>query len=196
MTYFSDSNNYTQSSNQFEEEDLFVLGADVITYITGLKHPLIMVDRIINYNSDPLSLVAERYVSANEPAFVGHFPNLKLWPGIYTIEGLRQSCYLLDILHDLEKADLLKGAIELHNRQTLRPQINHDLCHRVLDYLKNVKIVDPDLYSIRIKLLEPVFAGSLIRYDCLRDNDDPKCFSVKAMVNERMIAKGEIIFPF
>ena len=95
----------------------------------------------------------------------------------------------------MEKTDLLKGAIELHNRQTLRPQINHHLCHKVLDYLKNVKIVDPDLYSIRIKLLEPVFAGSLIRYDCLRDNNDPKGFFVKAMVDERMIAKGEISFP-
>jgi 3-hydroxyacyl-[acyl-carrier-protein] dehydratase len=196
MTYFLDNNIDSQSSNQFEEKNLFVIGADVITYFTGLKHPMIMVDRITNYSSDPLSLVAERYVSANEPAFIGHFPNLKLWPGIYTIEGLRQSCYLLHILHELEEANLLKGVIELHNRQTLRPQINHDLCHRVIGYFKNVKMPDPDLFSIRIKLLEPVFAGSLIRYHCIRDKNDSQFFSVKAIVNERMIANGELIQPF
>ena len=155
-----------------------------------------MVDRIINYYSEPLSLVAERYVSANEPAFVGHFPNLKLWPGVYTLEGLRQACHLLHILRKLEEADLLKGLSELHKRQTLRPQINHELCNRVIDYLKNNKTADPDLFSIWIKLLEPVFAGSLIRYHCFRDINNPHCFSVKAEVNEQMIAKREIIQLF
>ena len=178
-----------------EENNTFLIGADVITYLTGLRHPMIMVDRVINYYSNPLTIIAERYVSANEPAFVGHFPNLKLWPGIYTVEGLRQSCNILNILSNLEKVGLLKGVIELNNRQTLRPQIDHDLCQRVLDYLKNDKLADPDLFTVRIKLLEPVFAGSLIRYHCIRDNSNPQYFSVKAVVNEQIIAKGEIIQP-
>ena len=44
--------------------------------------------------------------------------------------------------------------------------------------------------------MEPVFAGSLIRYHCFRDNNDPDCFSVKALVDERVVAKGEIIQIF
>jgi 3-hydroxymyristoyl/3-hydroxydecanoyl-(acyl carrier protein) dehydratase len=196
MTFNKHSDHFTPSRIQSDVNNPFVIGADVITYLSGLKHPMIMVDRIINYNSDPLTLVAERYVSANESAFVGHFPNLKLWPGIYTLEGLRQACYLLHILHKLEEADLLKGLLELHNRQMLQPQINHEQCNSVIDYLKYNKTADPDLFSIRIKLLEPVFAGSLIRYHCFRNNHEPNCFSVNAVVDERMIARGEIIQIF
>ena len=196
MTCSKPDGHYTPSGTQPDENNPFVIGADVITYLSGLKHPLIMVDRIIDYNSDSLGLVAERYVSANEPVFVGHFPNLKLWPGIYTLEGLRQACYLLNILRKLEEADLLKGLLELNNRQLLRPHINHELCASAIDYLKYNKTVDPDLFSIRIKLLEPVFAGSLITYHCSRKKNDPNCFSVKAAVDDRLIAKGEVIQNF
>jgi 3-hydroxymyristoyl/3-hydroxydecanoyl-(acyl carrier protein) dehydratase len=185
--------NITPTGSSSSEKDQFVIGADVISYLIPVKHPMIMVDRIIDYHSDPLSLIAERYVSANEPVFTGHFPNMKLWPGIYTFEGLRQACYLLHILHELEVADLLKGVIELHNRQILRPQINHKLCQSVIDYLKDSKLSDPDLFSINIKLLEPVFAGSLIKYHCFKDDNDLHSWSVKAVVDERLIAKGTII---
>ncbi len=196
MTFNKNSAHCTPSYIHNNENKPFVIGADVISYLTGIKHPMIMVDRIINYGSDPLSLIAERYVSANEPAFVGHFPNLRLWPGIYTLEGLRQACYILQILHKLEEADLLKNLLELHKRQILRPHINHDLCNNVIDYLKNSKMADPDLFSVRIKLLEPVFAGSLVIYHCVKINNDPHRFSVDAVVEERVIAKGEIIQPF
>jgi 3-hydroxymyristoyl/3-hydroxydecanoyl-(acyl carrier protein) dehydratase len=185
-----------QSYIQSPEKDQFIIGADVIAYLTSVKHPMIMVDRIVHYNSNPLFLIAERYVSANEPAFVGHFPNMKLWPGVFTLEGLRQACFLLHILKDLEEANLLKGLTELHNRQILRPQINHKLCQSVFDYLEARKMYDADLYSTSIKFLEPVFAGSLITYHCMRDENDLHVWSVKALVDDRLIAKGKIIQSF
>ncbi len=188
--------NHTQSNIHSAEKDQFIIGADVIAYLTRVKYPMIMVDRIVHYSSYPLSLIAERYVSANEPAFVGHFPNMKLWPGVYTFEGLRQSCFLLHILNDLEKADLLKGLLELHNRQILRPQINHKLCQSVIDYLEAKKMVDSDMYSSSIKFIEPVFAACLIKYHCMRDDNEPHSWSVKALVDDRMIAKGSIIQSF
>ncbi len=190
------SKNHTQSYIQSAENDQFIIGADVIAYLTPVKHPMIMVDRIVHYSSDPLSLIAERYISANEPAFVGHFPNMKLWPGVYTFEGLRQACFLLNILNELEKVDLLKGLLELQKRHMLRPQINHKLCQSVIDYLAAKKIGDADLYSAGIKFLEPVFAGSLIAYHCMRDENEPHSWSVKALVDDRMIAKGSIIQSF
>jgi len=187
------SKNFTQSYIQPAENDQFIIGADVISYLTPFKYPLIMVDRIVKYNSNPLYLIAERYISANEPAFVGHFPNMKLWPGVYTLEGLRQACFLLHILNELEEANLLESLIELQNRQILRPQINHKLCQSVFDYLERKNTYDPDLYSTRMKFIEPVFAGSLITYSCMRDENDLHCWSVKALVDDRLIAKGKII---
>ncbi len=185
--------NHTQSYNQSAKNDQFIIGADVIAYLTRVKYPMIMVDRIVHYNSNPLCLIAERYISANETAFVGHFPNMKLWPGVYTFEGLRQACFLLHILNELEKADLLKGLLELQKRQMLRPQINHKLCQSVFDYLQVRKMHDTDLYSAGIKFLEPVFAGCLITYHCMRDENDLHDWSVKALVDDRLVAKGRII---
>lgn len=181
---------------QSAENEQFIIGADVIACLSSVKHPMIMVDRIISYNPEPLSLIAERYISANEPVFAGHFPNMKLWPGVYTIEGLRQACYLLHVLHNLGKADLLKGVIELQKRQTLQPKIDNILCEGVVEYLKNTKISDPDLFSVNVKLLEPVFAGSLIKYHVIREERDFLCWSVNALVDERLIAKGIIIQSF
>jgi 3-hydroxymyristoyl/3-hydroxydecanoyl-(acyl carrier protein) dehydratase len=191
-----DSKNFQQSYIQSAENDQFIIGADVISYLTPFKYPLIMVDRIVKYNSNPLYLIAERYISANEPAFVGHFPNMKLWPGVFTLEGLRQTCFLLHILNELEEANLLKGLIELQNRQILRPQINHKLCRSVFDYLERKNTYDSDLYSTSMKFIEPVFAGSLITYSCMRDENDLHCWSVKALVDDRLIAKGRIIQSF
>ncbi len=196
MASDSPDKNLTQSGIQSTEQGQFVIGTDVIAYLAPVKSPMIMVDRVISYISEPLSLIAERYISANEPVFAGHFPNMKLWPGVYTIEGLRQACYLLHLMHDLEKADLLKGLAELQNRQILRPQIDHKLCDDVIDYLTNTKKSDPDLFSANVKLLEPVFAGSLIKYHVSRDERDFQYWSVNAMVDERLIAKGIMIQIF
>jgi 3-hydroxyacyl-[acyl-carrier-protein] dehydratase len=189
-------NSFTPSHIQSNENGHFIIGADVISYLTSIKHPLIMVDRVVHYISGPLSLIAERYVSANEPAFVGHFPGMKIWPGIFTLEGLRQSSFLLHTLNELQKAGLLQGLKELHNRQTLRPQINHKACQSVIDFLKAGKMYDSDLYSTSIKFLEPVFAGSLIKYHCMRDENDSHHYTVEALVEDRLIAKGKIIQSF
>lgn len=187
------TDNPNQSHKQSVGNESFILGADVIALLIPVKHPMIMVDSVVEYSSAPLSLVAGRYVSANEPAFVGHFPGLKLWPGVYTLEGLRQACLLLNIVSDLEKAGLLKGLTELHKRQTLQPQVNHKLCQGVIDYLQEKKPYDPEMYSTSLKFLEPVFAGSLIRYHVIRDENNNKKFAVTAMVNERVIARGRIV---
>jgi 3-hydroxymyristoyl/3-hydroxydecanoyl-(acyl carrier protein) dehydratase len=191
------NNSTTESGIQPEDgSDQFVIGADVIAYLIPVKHPLIMVDRIINYHSFPLSLIAERYISANEPVFIGHFPNMKLWPGVYTLEGLRQACWLLEVLNKLDKADLLIGLTELHDRQVLRPKINHELCRRVIDFLKTIQSLEPSLFSMRVKLLDPVFAGTLVRYQVIRNDQVSHGWSVNATVEGKLIAKGSIIGHF
>ena len=184
------------SEIQYNEKEKLILGSDAIAYLTPFQHPLIMVDRIIYYSSSPLSLIAERYISANEPAFVGHFPNMKLWPGIYTMEGLRQACYILQSLHELEEANMLQGILELNKRHILQPQINNERCQEVIEFLRTKESIDPDLFSIKIKFLEPVFAGTVIRFHCSNDYNSPNIWFVEASVNERIIAKGTIVQSF
>lgn len=196
MTKGMNGKNITQTHIQSAKNEQFIIGSDVIAYLTPYKHPVIMVDRIVHYNSNPLFLISERYISANEPVFTGHFPNMKLWPGIYTLEGLRQTSFLLHVMHELEKADLLPGLLELQKRQMLRPQINHKICQSVIDFLEEKKMIDSDLFSTGIKFLEPVFAGTLITYHCMRDENDPDHHLVKALVDDRLVAKGKIVQSF
>jgi 3-hydroxymyristoyl/3-hydroxydecanoyl-(acyl carrier protein) dehydratase len=170
----------------------FNIGADAISYLLPAQYPLIMIDRITRFGPHPLSITTERYISANEPTFVGHFPKLKLWPGIYTIEGLRQSCFLVQVLNDIYKAGFIKGIIELHKRQLLKPRIDHSLCNEALNYLATRNYIDTDLFSVKVKLLEPVFAGSVIKYNCHREDNNPESFSVEASVDDRLVAKGII----
>lgn len=174
----------------------FLIGADVIEHLIPERHPMLMVDRVIDYQSSPRpQLSAERYVSANEPVFVGHFPDLKLWPGVHTIEGLRQCCVLLDVIYQLEEIGMLDGLLELQRDRVLQPQVDQVLCQRVLDALQRIRQLEQSPLRLRIKLLAPVFAGCIIAYQVYQNTSDMHRWSVQAEVNGQSVAKGEIICP-
>src|SRR6185436_10703950 len=71
-----------------EESASLDLGADLVRELLPHRPPF---------------LTASHSISANEPVFAGHFTDLYLWPGVYTIEGLAQCCLLLRMLMELEK---------------------------------------------------------------------------------------------
>jgi 3-hydroxymyristoyl/3-hydroxydecanoyl-(acyl carrier protein) dehydratase len=176
-----------------KETEKFPIGSDVIKYMLNERHPMIMVDRINDYQPSPrYELHAERYVSANEPVFVGHFPDLALWPGVYTIEGLRQCCLLLDVIQQLEQADLFDGIKALQHRHMLRPKVDKVLCERTIDTLKTISQPNSFPLTVRIKLLTPVFAGCVLKYQVHQNNADSNIWSVQAEVDGQSVAKGII----
>ena len=174
----------------------FLIGADVIEHLIPERHPMIMVDRVIDYRSSPRpQLSAERYVSANEPVFVGHFPDLKLWPGVHTIEGLRQCCVLLDVIRQLEEIGMLDRLFEFQRGSMLHPQVDQVLCQRVLDTVQRIRQLEQSPLRLNVKLLAPVFAGCIIAYQVHQKAPDVHSWSVQAEVNGQSVAKGEIICP-
>lgn len=171
----------------------FLIGADVIGHLIPEQHPMIMVDRVIDYRSSPRpQLFAERYVSANEPVFVGHFPDLKLWPGVHTIEGLRQCCVLLDVIHQLEEIGMLDGLLEFQRSRVLQPHVDKELCQRVLDALPRIHQLEQSPLRLRVKLIAPVFAGCTIVYQVYQNTSDIHSWSGQAEVNGQTVAKGAI----
>jgi len=170
----------------------FRLGADFVSHLLAERHPMIMVDRITDYQTSPHpGLSAERYVSANEPVFTGHFPELKLWPGVHTIEGLRQCCGLLDTLRQLKDADLLDELLALQNHHLLPAHMDEVLRKRILRALKGIG-PSRSTVSLHVKLLAPVFAGCVIEYQVRQKKLDAHHWSVQAEVNGKRVAKGEI----
>ena len=53
------------------------------------RYPFLLVDRMIDIIPG-VSGIGEKCVSANEPHFTGHFPDLHIMPGVLIIEALAQ----------------------------------------------------------------------------------------------------------
>ena len=154
---------------------------------------MIMIDRVVDYRSSPHpQLFAERYVSANDPVFAGHFPDYKIWPGVLTIEGLRQCCQLLDLLRALEEADLIESLLALQRGHILRQHVDEALRQSVLNALPGIRRAEPSSLALRVKLLAPIFAGCVIKYQARQLGQDTNNWSVQAEVEGRIVAKGDI----
>ncbi len=64
------------------------------------RHPIALIDT--HHIIDDQSIVASYTVQADHPVLEGHFPHVKIWPGVYLIEGMNQ-CAGIHALHLAEK---------------------------------------------------------------------------------------------
>lgn len=80
------------------EQDHTLGSADIADILKALPHryPFLLVDRIININGDE-SAVGIKNVTANEPQFMGHFPDRPVFPGVLMIEGMAQTAGVICI---------------------------------------------------------------------------------------------------
>lgn len=168
------------------------IGAEIIERLINVQHPLIMVDKITEYNSQKGLLKSKKYISANEPVFSGHFPGFKLWPGIHTIEGLRQSALLFLAMQKMENNDLLRGIVQLQLQLTLVSHADQTLSESTLEYLSLLKPTSQNTFETRMKLVTPVFAACIIDYEIIQDQENINSFIAKAFVNQKIIAEGRI----
>ncbi len=77
-------------------ETLDAIGISEILSALPHRYPFLMVDRIIGIQSD-LRAIGIKNVTANEPQFLGHFPNRPVMPGVLVIEGMAQTAGVLCI---------------------------------------------------------------------------------------------------
>ena len=70
------------------------------------RYPIALIDshKII----DDHSIVATYEVQADHPVLEGHFPHVKIWPGVYLIEGMNQCAGI----HALYLAEQDVGAVQ------------------------------------------------------------------------------------
>lgn len=54
------------------------------------RYPFLLVDRVLELEKGQ-SIIAIKNVSYNEPFFQGHFPDLKVMPGVLVVEALAQA---------------------------------------------------------------------------------------------------------
>lgn len=182
--------------------DSLELGPETIQMLLPHRPPLLLVDRVLRFSRTPQpSLVARRYITANEPVFEGHFPGLKLWPGIYTIEGLGQSCNLLSVINgmlqhweerDGDPQEVLGALKNLELGFRMHPGYRPELAERLRRDMPDPSRLLGLSTSVDVKLLAPVFAGSCLEYSvreiALVERNER--WEVEATVEGRSVAKG------
>jgi beta-hydroxyacyl-ACP dehydratase FabZ len=67
------------------------MGIDKIMQYLPHRYPMLLVDRVMECDSEKKTIVAVKAVTVNEPFFVGHFPGLPIFPGVMELEAMAQT---------------------------------------------------------------------------------------------------------
>ena len=136
----------------------------VIQQILPHRPPFLFVDKILEFNAGA-SIVTERYVSAHEVFFKGHFPGRSVMPGVLITEALAQTSGLL---------------VGLTLREKEPPEQN--------------PLTGFVLTTIDMKFLNPVEPGVILRMTSILKKKFGNLyrFSVAGSVAEMIVAKGNL----
>lgn len=178
------------------------LGPDVVALLLPHRRPFLMVDRVTHFAAGPEPrLRAERYISASEPVFEGHFPELHLWPGVYIQEGLGQTCGILQTILSIqehyiaqtrEPDALLRTLANLELGYRLHPGFQPEDAAAFLSALVPPAAFMGVAASVELKFLAPVFAGQRLDYEVRRTDvigEMIRC-DLEAFVGKETVARG------
>jgi beta-hydroxyacyl-ACP dehydratase FabZ len=99
------------------------------------RYPFLLVDRVLSLEPGK-TIVALKNVTVNEPFFQGHFPDIRIMPGVLIVEALAQAGGIL-VFHsipDPESKLVLLGKID--NTRFRKPVIPGDQLRLEADLLK------------------------------------------------------------
>lgn len=103
------------------------------------RYPFVMVDKVLEYDTEAKTLLALKNITFNEPQFTGHFPENPVMPGVLMVEALAQASGLLVYVLTGEK-DLyyFAGIEKVRFRRVVRPGDQLHLRVNVINYKRNV----------------------------------------------------------
>ncbi|NIM59165.1 MAG: 3-hydroxyacyl-ACP dehydratase FabZ [Candidatus Aminicenantes bacterium] len=90
-----------------------LLTIEKILKILPHRYPFLLVDRVLKLDKGK-SITAIKNVTSNEPFFQGHFPHIKVMPGVLIVEALAQAggILLYHSIPDPEKILMLLTKID------------------------------------------------------------------------------------
>ena len=99
-----------------------ILDINEIRRILPHRYPMLLIDRIVEL--EPERIVGLKSVTANEPFFMGHFPDFPVMPGVLIIEAMAQVAGVL-VLNQIpdrkSKLVLLAAVDQARFRKPVRP---------------------------------------------------------------------------
>ncbi len=112
-----------------------LLNIEQILKILPHRYPFLLVDKVLELTKGK-SIVAIKNVTYNEPFFQGHFPGIRVMPGVLILEALAQTggILLFYSLPDPEKAVVMLSTVD--NAKLRRPVVPGDQLRLEVEMLK------------------------------------------------------------
>jgi beta-hydroxyacyl-ACP dehydratase FabZ len=95
------------------------LDNDAIRAILPHRYPFLLVDRIIEMDAG--HVVGIKNVTANEPFFLGHFPDFPVMPGVLIVEAMAQTAGVQVLSTIPDRANKLVYLVSVDNARFRRP---------------------------------------------------------------------------
>jgi 3-hydroxyacyl-[acyl-carrier-protein] dehydratase len=173
-------------------------GMELVQELVPQRAPLLMVDSILRWDGEGSPIVhAARHIDLEEPVFAGHFPGQPVWPGVFTIEGLAQTCRILGTLERLAaECGRDEAKVSIHNlHRWLRGEQGSDSEAALLTKQQLSQMAGPGLLvAVELRLTRPVLPGSRLEYKATlqRTLDALVRFEVEASVRGETVARGAL----
>jgi 3-hydroxyacyl-[acyl-carrier-protein] dehydratase len=141
------------------------------------RWPFLHVDRVTKVTDK--SIEGYKNISASDSAFLGHFTEISILPGVIIVEALAQLSGIFLLVNEEES----RKAIAIANEDA-NAEVNMDLTAKIglLTSVRNFKF---------IQIVEP--GDQLLLRSILKgSNGDCYIFAVSAFVEKREVAVGEL----
>ena len=89
------------------------------------RYPFLLVDRITEFEEDK-RIVGIKNVTANEPFFIGHFPDFPVMPGVLIVEAMAQTAGVLVLSSIPDRENKLVLLVSVDGAKFRRPVVPGD----------------------------------------------------------------------
>ena len=111
-----------------------VLDIQAIEKILPHRYPFLLVDRIVEL--EDMRVVGLKNVTANEPFFNGHFPGMKVMPGVLIVEAMAQVAAVLVLNRVEDPQNKIVFFASISEAKFRRPVVPGDQLRVEVDFLR------------------------------------------------------------
>lgn len=102
-----------------------VIDIQAIKTILPHRYPFLLVDKIVDIDTDANTIVGQKNVTINEHFFQGHFPQAPIMPGVLILEALAQTGGVL--IHQKGFVENIAFLLSINHAKFRRPVVPGDV---------------------------------------------------------------------
>jgi len=103
-----------------------VMDVNAIAKVLPHRYPFLLVDRIIEIDSEAQTIIGLKNVTINEPFFNGHFPGQPVMPGVLILEAMAQTGGMLMMNQLSADGSKLAFFVGINNAKFRKPVVPGD----------------------------------------------------------------------